>query len=145
MASHADIKKEKLIDFIINGFQDSVGTVLFFTARSIEVIKRLLPRYEQRRQHLVTVKSKSTISRSNISTNLSSGSKLNEKSFRCYKCSEYGHISSQCTKNKRTYGSCFNCHEVGHSNANCPKRAITTATNIITEETLEKDISLAEM
>lgn len=44
------------------------------------------------------------------------------RSDRCFNCSEYGHIASNCVKpKKRLPYSCFSCGEAGHMVNTCPK------------------------
>lgn len=40
---------------------------------------------------------------------------------RCFNCSEYGHISTQCTKPKRNRGACYRCGSGDHRIERCPK------------------------
>jgi len=37
-----------------------------------------------------------------------------ENRLRCYNCSEFGHVSSECTKPEREKGSCFRCGSKKH-------------------------------
>lgn len=39
--------------------------------------------------------------------------------LRCYNCSKYGHISTDCKLPKREKGICFKCEDEGHIASNC--------------------------
>jgi hypothetical protein len=150
LASHVDIEESELLDFIINGFRDPVGSVILYSARTVAELKKLLPRYEQRRQHLLSVASAMAANKTKINVppktttpHPMAPAADQLQRTRCYNCAAFGHFSSQCPKPKQVHGACFKCQQLGHAHINCPKR--TRVSEDVVAAAHEDDAVLAKL
>ena len=58
---------------------------------------------------------------------MSKGQRVQDNSdVQCYNCSDYGHYSDNCTKERRVKGSCFHCGSLSHMLKDCPSKTSTS-------------------
>lgn len=158
LASHIEIDDGELLDFIINGFHDPVGTVILYSARTVAELKLLLPRYEQRRQRLLSAATRMAANKMNTNKATAANKQSTHRSTntatklqqqpqqqltRCYNCAAFGHFSAQCPQPKRVHGACFKCQQLGHTHVNCPKRV--RANEDVVAAAHDEDAELAEL
>lgn len=128
IASQCDgIAEAEVIEAIIYGLRDHSGrATLLDTATTIEELVALLPRYEKRRNIATTSAAAKTTPQTASSSGRKPKSEKDEKT-RCYNCSKFGHVSSECKEPKTPPGACFSCHSTAHRYSDCPKRQTVNA------------------
>ena len=124
IANQGNVAEIELVNFIINGLRDQSPCIAtLYGANTMTTLTELLPQYEARRRGTRTL-SQRVNEKDTSQAYKSDVAKPIEK--RCYNCSELGHISSNCQKEKRLKGSCFSCHQTGHIYKDCPKKLSST-------------------
>lgn len=120
------VSEAEIVEAIIYGLRDHSGrAAILDTARTVEELCRLLIRYERRIQHANRANNSATAAaRGNSATSTSDRKPkaADKDKTRCFNCSKFGHLSSECKEPKRAPGSCFTCGQKDHSYKNCPKK-----------------------
>ncbi|XP_036327182.1 uncharacterized protein LOC118739780 [Rhagoletis pomonella] len=101
IAKRSDITETEVIDFIVEGLGDNISNKnLLIGARTIEELKMLMARYQQKylRRESNTIKrpTKESI-------------RTTKEVAHCFNCSQTGHIKPNCPYPLRPNGSCFRC------------------------------------
>lgn len=145
IALRVEMDERELVSLIIAGLRDTSGYVSMLAgAETIDALVRLLPAYERnmsltrfhapgantsgaapKRMMMTSQQTSGTIQQSGLKQTSATSADANQ--VRCYNCSKFGHISSECPEPKRAPGSCFVCGQTDHVRANCPKRKRTVA------------------
>ena len=156
LASRGNVEVEALIQYIIDGINDSLtNKVVLYGASTLHEFKKKLEIYE-------TIRTKTTppvtkVNRSVMPTGQRSTSAEGNKSSprKCYNCNLSGHIAAHCPRPRREKGSCYKCGILGHFSNKCPSKPevgrSTTFTNterpgpstLLIEEVAPADCSIA--
>lgn len=123
IARRSDIAETELIEFIVDGLNDAPNANLFLSARTVDELKCLLNRHQQRmaRVHPPAVRDAPTRRPEIVKPTVK-----DDTVIRCYNCSRTNHYQSACPFPQRPSGSCFRCWEHGHDHRSCvnPKKVL---------------------
>lgn len=128
LANAVPIEEEEITDYIIDGIPDvflrNQARIQCFSEK-----ENLLRAFEK-----INLDNSIRVS-TEIKKNTSRGPEKNENSVigtnkqtkmpsstRCFNCSRFGHISSECKQPKRQHGACFKCFQMGHQSKDCPEK-----------------------
>lgn len=121
------ISEAEVIQAIIHGLRDHTGhAAILDTARTIDELLQLLMRYEKLRIAAGRAPT-SAPAKGNLTVASDKRVRPSDKEKRCYNCTKFGHISSDCKEPKRTQGACFACFSMDHICSACPTRRRTAA------------------
>lgn len=118
IAMQGNVEEIDLVHFIVDGLRDSSAHAsILYSATTVVELKPLLATYnkmKERNANSQSVMAKKEPIAKRINNSFST-------QVRCYNCSKYGHVASQCDQQMRPVGSCFKCGQMGHFGRNCPQ------------------------
>lgn len=135
MANRVPIEEDEIIDYIIDGIndtnmQDQARIMRFKTqAELLQAFEKLTLHPKKtfdreskwKRDGKSTKESKeSSSSEKENSTSTSEGPTSQRRTPKCYNCRESGHIAPECPKPRKPRGPCFRCGLTSHQKKDCP-------------------------
>lgn len=119
IASFADVDETDIVQYVVNGIGDTVNNkMILYNADTLIELKIALRKYEKFKinyntPEIDTSKTYAAASRSYKPR------QQNQQHVKCFNCSEYGHISTRCPRQRRERGACFKCGQQGHRAPDC--------------------------
>lgn len=115
IASAADIDDSDVIQYVIDGINDSVNNkIILYNAKTITDLKEALQKYDRIK-----------MSQNNVERRKPNPNDAKKKpQYKCYNCNSAGHHISKCPRPRREKGSCFRCGKMGHKLQDCPEKPI---------------------
>lgn len=128
LANKASIARDELVDYLIDGIPDNrmrdQARIQRFSCED-DLMRAFanisLPSHSKGFQHKKDAKPEKADRRNDDKKEESKDKTTvpREKRLRCFNCSEFGHVSSECTKPAREKGSCFRCGSKTHRIKEC--------------------------